>query len=78
MTADMLDEGSGERSAIEMHQAIARLGTQLETDIGSDAAVAGLTSIIEPLIIGFLGIVVGGIMICLFMPIFKLASVVQV
>lgn len=43
MTADMLDEGSGERSAIEMHQAIARLGTQLETDIGSDAAVAGFT-----------------------------------
>jgi type IV pilus assembly protein PilC len=42
-----------------------------------DAAVAGLTSIIEPLIIGFLGIVVGGIMVCLFMPIFKLASVVQ-
>jgi zinc protease len=43
MTADMLDEGSGERSAIEMHEAIARLGTQLETDIGSDAAVAGFT-----------------------------------
>ena len=43
MTADMLDEGSGTRSAIEMHEAIARLGTQLETDIGSDAAVAGFT-----------------------------------
>ena len=43
MTADMLDEGSGDRSAIEMHEAIARLGTQLETDIGSDAAVAGFT-----------------------------------
>ena len=42
-----------------------------------DAAVAGLTSIIEPLIIAFLGVVVGGIMVCLFMPIFKLASVVQ-
>ena len=43
MTADMLDEGSGDRSAIQMHEAIARLGTQLETDIGSDAAVAGFT-----------------------------------
>ena len=43
MTADMLDEGSGDRSAIEMHEAIARLGTQLETDIGSDAVVAGFT-----------------------------------
>jgi zinc protease len=43
MTADMLDEGSGNRSAIEMHEAIARLGTQLETDIGSDGIVAGFT-----------------------------------
>jgi zinc protease len=43
MTADMLDEGSGDRSAIEIHEAIARLGTQLDTDIGSDAAVAGFT-----------------------------------
>jgi predicted Zn-dependent peptidase len=43
MTADMLDEGSGERSAIEIHESIARLGTQLETDIGADAAVAGFT-----------------------------------
>jgi predicted Zn-dependent peptidase len=43
MTADMLDEGSGDRSAIEIHEAIARLGTQLETDIGSDAIVAGFT-----------------------------------
>jgi predicted Zn-dependent peptidase len=43
MTADMLDEGSGDRSAIEVHEAIARLGTQLETDIGSDAIVAGMT-----------------------------------
>ncbi|MES1254916.1 MAG: pitrilysin family protein [Acidobacteriota bacterium] len=42
-TADMLDEGSGERSAIEVHEAIARLGTQLETDIGSDATIAGFT-----------------------------------
>src|SRR4030088_1332065 len=43
MTADMLDEGSGDRSAIEIHEAIARLGTQLETDIGSDRTGAGFT-----------------------------------
>ena len=42
-TADMLDEGSGSRSAIEVHEAIARLGTQLETDIGSDATIAGFS-----------------------------------
>jgi zinc protease len=36
LTADMLDEGSGGRSAIEVHEAIARLGGQLDTDIGAD------------------------------------------
>lgn len=43
MTADMLDEGSGDQSAIEIHAAIARLGTQLETDIGPDGIVTGFT-----------------------------------
>ncbi|MGE5243267.1 MAG: M16 family metallopeptidase [Betaproteobacteria bacterium] len=36
VTADMLDEGSQGRSAIEMHEALARIGCQLETDIGPD------------------------------------------
>ena len=43
VTADMLDEGSGDRSAIEMHEALSRLGAQFDTDIGSDATVASLT-----------------------------------
>lgn len=42
-----------------------------------DTAVAGLTSIIEPLIIAFLGIVIGGIVICMFLPIFKLSTIVS-
>lgn len=42
-----------------------------------DAAVAGLTSMIEPLIIGFLGIVVGFIVIALFMPIISLTSALK-
>src|SRR5207244_4919000 len=43
VTADMLDEGTGDRSAIEMHEAIARLGVQFDTDIGSDATVVSAT-----------------------------------
>src|SRR5262249_14512999 len=43
VTADMLDEGSGSLSAIEIHEAIARLGAQFDTDIGSDATVVGVT-----------------------------------
>src|SRR5206468_2858137 len=43
ISADMLDEGSGDRSAIEMHEALALLGAQFDTDIGSDATVASVT-----------------------------------
>lgn len=42
-----------------------------------DASVSGITSLIEPLVIAFLGLVIGTIVICMFMPIFKLASLVQ-
>jgi len=43
VTADMLDEGSGDRTAIDMHEAIARLGAQFDTDIGSDATAVSMT-----------------------------------
>ena len=42
-----------------------------------DTAVEGLTKLIEPLIIGFLGIVVGFIVIALFMPILSMTSALQ-
>jgi len=45
LTADMLDEGSGSRSAIEMHEALARLGAQFDTDIGSDATAVSVTTL---------------------------------
>lgn len=43
LTVDMLDEGSGARSAIEFHEALARIGGQLDSDIGSDAALLTIT-----------------------------------
>ena len=42
-----------------------------------DTAVEGLTKLIEPLIIGFLGIVVGFIVIALFMPILSMTSALR-
>jgi len=45
ITADMLDEGSGSRSAIDVHEDIARIGAQFDTDIGSDAMLVSLTSL---------------------------------
>lgn len=41
------------------------------------ATVDGLTSLIEPILIGLMGIVVGGIVIALFMPILQLSSLVS-
>ncbi|MCK5548467.1 MAG: type II secretion system F family protein, partial [Thermoplasmata archaeon] len=41
-----------------------------------DAAVSGLTSMIEPLLIAFLGVVIGGMVICMFLPIFKISEIV--
>lgn len=42
-----------------------------------DTAVEGLTKLIEPLIIGFLGIVVGFIVVALFLPILNMTSALQ-
>jgi type IV pilus assembly protein PilC len=39
-----------------------------------DSAAGALTSLIEPLVIAFLGIVIGGIVIALFLPIFKISQ----
>lgn len=41
-----------------------------------ETALAGLTSLIEPLLIVFLGVVIGGIVICMFLPIFKMSEIV--
>jgi type IV pilus assembly protein PilC len=39
-----------------------------------DAAVAGMLTLLEPVMIAFLGVVVGGIVIAMYMPIFDLIS----
>lgn len=45
-------------------------------DAETDTMVAALTSLMEPALICFLGIVIGGIVMCMFLPIFQLSSVV--
>ena len=42
-----------------------------------DAAASALTSLIEPLVIAFLGVVIGGIVIALFLPIFKITQLIS-
>jgi type IV pilus assembly protein PilC len=42
-----------------------------------ETMLAGLTSLLEPLLMVFLGVVIGGIVICMFLPIFKMGEVVS-
>ncbi|MGI8889947.1 MAG: type II secretion system F family protein [Chthoniobacterales bacterium] len=59
-----------------------RIDTMLEKmadfwDEEIDALLDALTSLIEPMLIVFLGVIVGGIVIAMFLPIFKLNEVVS-
>ena len=49
ITGDMLDEGCGDRSALDLHEALGRMGAQLELDVGYDATVIGLTALARQL-----------------------------
>ena len=42
-----------------------------------DATLSGLMSLIEPMLIVFLGVVIGGMVIAMFLPIFNLANIVS-
>jgi type IV pilus assembly protein PilC len=46
-------------------------------DAQVDATVDGLSSLLEPLIIAFLGVVIGGIVIAMFLPIFNLSQAIK-
>jgi type IV pilus assembly protein PilC len=42
-----------------------------------DNAVEALTSLLEPLLMVFLGVVVGGMLIAMYLPIFKMAGAIH-
>ncbi|HLH56570.1 MAG TPA: type II secretion system F family protein [Verrucomicrobiae bacterium] len=52
-----------------------RIADFLDDEI--ETTLSGLTSLIEPILIVFLGVVVGGMVICMFLPIFKLPEIVS-
>jgi predicted Zn-dependent peptidase len=45
LTGDLLDEGAGDRDAIQLADAFAGLGTQLEVDVGPDATALSVTTL---------------------------------
>jgi type IV pilus assembly protein PilC len=59
----------------ELEEMLTKVADFYDTQV--DTAISGLTSLIEPLIIGFLGVVIGGIVIALFLPILMLTQAVK-
>jgi len=52
-----------------------RISDFLDEEI--EVTLSGLTSLIEPILIVGLGIVIGGMAICMFLPIFKMADIIN-
>ena len=65
---------AGEQTG-KMETMLERISDYLDEEI--EQTLNGLTSLIEPLLIVFLGVTVGGIAICMFLPIFKLSELVS-
>jgi zinc protease len=45
ITGDLLDEGCGDLDALALHETLGRLGAQLDTEVGADATLVGLTTL---------------------------------
>lgn len=63
----------GEESGA-LDEMLAKVASIFEEDV--DAAVDGLSSLLEPLIMAILGVLVGGLVIAMYLPIFKMGSVI--
>lgn len=59
----------------ELEEMLTKIADFYDTQV--DTAVSGLTSLIEPIIIAFLGVVIGGIVIALFLPILTLTQAIK-
>ena len=59
----------------ELEEMLVKIADFYDAEV--DAAVDGLTSLIEPLIIAFLGIVIGGIVVAMFLPILTLTQAIH-
>ncbi|MCX5747853.1 MAG: type II secretion system F family protein [Proteobacteria bacterium] len=63
--------GVGEQTGA-MDQMLSKIADFYEEEV--DQAVGAMTSLIEPIMMAFLGVVVGGLIIAMYLPIFKLAG----
>lgn len=58
----------------QLEKMLSKVADLYEEEI--EAIVNGLAAMIEPIIIGFLGIVIGGIVVALFLPVFKITELI--
>lgn len=65
---------AGEQTG-KLENMLERISDFLDDEI--ETTLSGLTSLIEPLLIVFLGVTVGGIAICMFLPIFKMSEIIN-
>ena len=65
--------GIGEEAG-SLEEMLDKVATYYENEV--DNAVDGLTSLMEPLIMAVLGVLVGGLVIAMYLPIFQMGSVV--
>lgn len=65
---------AGEQTG-KLESMLERISDFLDDEI--ETTLSGLTSLIEPLLIVFLGVTVGGIAICMFLPIFKMSQIIN-
>lgn len=65
---------AGEQTG-KIENMLERISDFLDDEI--ETTLSGLTSLIEPLLIVFLGVTVGGIAICMFLPIFKMSEIIS-
>ena len=63
--------GVGEQTGA-MDQMLQKIADFYEEEV--DAAVSAMTSLIEPIMMAFLGVVVGGLIIAMYLPVFELAG----
>ena len=66
--------GIGEESGA-LDEMLSKVADYYEAEV--DDAVDNLTALMEPLIMSFLAVVIGGLVIAMYLPVFKMGEVVS-
>lgn len=65
---------AGEQTG-KLETMLERIADFLDDEV--QTTLSGLTSLVEPILIVFLGVTVGGIAVCMFLPIFKMSEIIN-